>query len=107
MYWTDWGQEPKIEMCGMDGNNRKVIVSQDQGLGWPNGLTVGKLALYELRHENNNLRCFKPGQTQTERYSHRRWQKARNCGFRKLTDCSIYAAKTKTMQLICAFFALS
>lgn len=40
MYWTDWGQEPKIEICGMDGNNRKVIVAQEQGLGWPNGLTI-------------------------------------------------------------------
>ena len=45
MYWTDWGQEPKIEMCGMDGNNRKIIVAQDKGLGWPNGLTIGKLLL--------------------------------------------------------------
>ena len=45
MYWTDWGQEPKIEMSGMDGNNRKVIITQDQGLSWPNGLTIGKYPL--------------------------------------------------------------
>lgn len=22
MYWTDWGEEPRIERAGMDGSNR-------------------------------------------------------------------------------------
>lgn len=38
MYWTDWGYMPKIERCGMDGSNRKVLVKED--IYWPNGLTV-------------------------------------------------------------------
>ena len=39
MFWTDWGA-PKIEKCGMNGNDstRQVIVKRN--LGWPNGLAV-------------------------------------------------------------------
>lgn len=40
MYWTDWGQAPKIERCGMDGQNRETIVRQQDELEWPNGLTI-------------------------------------------------------------------
>ncbi|XP_005110515.1 low-density lipoprotein receptor-related protein 6 isoform X2 [Aplysia californica] len=40
MYWTDWGETPKIEKAGMDGNEetRSVIVSKN--IHWPNGLTI-------------------------------------------------------------------
>ena len=40
MYWTDWGETPKIERAGMDGdvNTRQVIVSKE--IYWPNGLTL-------------------------------------------------------------------
>lgn len=40
MFWTDWGEVPKIERAGMNGDpaTRKVIVSED--IFWPNGLTV-------------------------------------------------------------------
>ena len=40
MFWSDWGERPKIERAGMegDGKSRKVIVTQD--IMWPNGLTV-------------------------------------------------------------------
>ena len=39
MFWTDWGA-PKIEKCGMNGNDstRQVIV--ERNLGWPNGLAI-------------------------------------------------------------------
>jgi len=40
MYWSDWGQEPKIERSGMDGSDRTTLVSQADGLEWPNGLTI-------------------------------------------------------------------
>lgn len=40
MYWTDWGHEPKIERCGMNGENRKTIVEGGDDLQWPNGLTI-------------------------------------------------------------------
>ncbi len=38
MYWTDWGDHPKIERAGMDGLERHVIVRSN--LTWPNGLAI-------------------------------------------------------------------
>ncbi|XP_071523336.1 low-density lipoprotein receptor-like isoform X1 [Panulirus ornatus] len=38
MFWTDWGQEAKIERAGMDGKFREVVVSRD--IRWPNSLTL-------------------------------------------------------------------
>lgn len=38
MYWTDWGEIPKIERAGMDGTNRSMII--DTEIYWPNGLTL-------------------------------------------------------------------
>lgn len=46
MYWTDWGEIPKIERAGMDGTNRSMII--DSEIYWPNGLTLdyGQQKLY-------------------------------------------------------------
>ena len=38
MYWTDWGQHPKIEQAGLDGTQRIAIISEN--LEWPNGLAI-------------------------------------------------------------------
>ncbi|XP_068628110.1 low-density lipoprotein receptor-related protein 6 [Battus philenor] len=40
MFWTDWGEIPKIERAGMDGDpqSRKVIVKDN--IFWPNGITI-------------------------------------------------------------------
>uniref|UniRef100_T1IRJ2 EGF-like domain-containing protein n=1 Tax=Strigamia maritima TaxID=126957 RepID=T1IRJ2_STRMM len=38
LFWSDWGNIPKIERSYMDGTHRKVIASTD--LAWPNGLTI-------------------------------------------------------------------
>ena len=40
MFWTDWGESPRIERAGMDGapDTRTVIIYID--IDWPNGLTV-------------------------------------------------------------------
>ncbi|XP_009870958.1 PREDICTED: low-density lipoprotein receptor-related protein 5, partial [Apaloderma vittatum] len=38
MYWTDWGETPRIERAGMDSSTRKIIVDSD--IYWPNGLTI-------------------------------------------------------------------
>lgn len=38
MYWTDWGEIPKIERAGMDGTSRQMIIDSD--IYWPNGLTL-------------------------------------------------------------------
>lgn len=46
MFWTDWGEVPKIERAGMNGDltTRKIIVSDK--IFWPNGLTID----YVYRH---------------------------------------------------------
>lgn len=38
MYWTDWGEVPKIERADLDGLERVVMVNTS--LGWPNGLAL-------------------------------------------------------------------
>ena len=38
MYWTDWGEEARIERAGMDGQGRTVLINTD--LIWPNGLAI-------------------------------------------------------------------
>ncbi|XP_055949393.1 low-density lipoprotein receptor-related protein 6-like [Argiope bruennichi] len=40
MFWTDWGETPKIEKASMDGNQttRTAIVTSD--ISWPNGIAV-------------------------------------------------------------------
>ena len=62
-----------------------------------------------VREKTINL-CFRPGQTQTGLYKHRRWLEAGNFGFRKKRNRTIRVVKTKalisfavTAKLICAF----
>jgi low density lipoprotein-related protein 2 len=38
LFWTDWGENPRIERVGMDGTNRSVIINTK--IYWPNGLTL-------------------------------------------------------------------
>ncbi|XP_070532290.1 very low-density lipoprotein receptor-like isoform X1 [Ptychodera flava] len=38
MYWTDWGNRPKIERAWMDGTHREAIVTEK--LVFPNGITI-------------------------------------------------------------------
>lgn len=42
MYWTDWGENAKLERAAMDGSERTVLINNN--LGWPNGLTVDKVS---------------------------------------------------------------
>jgi len=41
MYWTDWGDNPKIERANLDGSERTALLSREHGLVWPNGLAIG------------------------------------------------------------------
>ena len=41
MYWSDWGENARIERAGLDGSSRQAIVTKD--IQWPNGLTIGEL----------------------------------------------------------------
>ena len=55
LFWSDWGNEPKIEKSWMDGSHRKTIVD-GASMGWPNGLTIdystSKLYWIDARHDH-------------------------------------------------------
>ena len=38
IFWSDWGDSPKIERAGMDGSHRQTIIADS--VRWPNGLTL-------------------------------------------------------------------
>lgn len=38
LFWTDWGDHPRIERVNLDGTNRSVIITSK--IYWPNGLTL-------------------------------------------------------------------
>jgi sugar lactone lactonase YvrE len=60
MYWTDWGENSRIEKASMDGleTSRSTIVSSR--LGWPNGLAID--------HDANKL-YWADAQTEVIEYS--------------------------------------
>ena len=39
MYWSDWGENPRIERAWMDGTHREIIIQEK--IGWPNGIGLG------------------------------------------------------------------
>jgi hypothetical protein len=41
MFWSDWGNEPKIERASMDGTSRVAIINSN--IQWPNGLAIDYL----------------------------------------------------------------
>lgn len=38
IFWSDWGEKPRIERSGMDGSHRSVVVQES--VRWPNGITL-------------------------------------------------------------------
>ena len=38
MFWTEWGNNPRIERAALDGSDRSTIVKRN--LTWPNGLAM-------------------------------------------------------------------
>lgn len=42
MYWSEIGAASQIEQAGMDGSQRKVLITEQ--LGWPTGLALDLLS---------------------------------------------------------------
>lgn len=38
LFWTEWGQYPRIERSRLDGTERVVLVNAS--ISWPNGISV-------------------------------------------------------------------
>lgn len=38
VFWTDWGDQPRIERVFTDGSDRRILFNSS--LFWPNGITV-------------------------------------------------------------------
>ena len=55
LFWTDWGDKPKIERSEMDGSNRRVIIRRN--IHWPNGLTIDYSA-QKIYWTDANLFCI-------------------------------------------------
>ena len=41
MFYSDWGEKPMIVSVGLDGTDRKEIITTD--LVWPNGVAVDQV----------------------------------------------------------------
>lgn len=57
LYWSDSGNQPKIERLSMDGTNRETLHSS--GLGAPNALTIdyGTQTLYWTDSVTRDIKC--------------------------------------------------
>lgn len=55
MFWSEIGNEAKIERAGMDGSERRVVVSHS--LSWPGGLAVDTLG-ERIYWTDERLRCI-------------------------------------------------
>ncbi|XP_036382770.1 low-density lipoprotein receptor-like [Megalops cyprinoides] len=55
MFWSEIGSEPQIECAGMDGSDRKVVVSQS--LSWPASLSVDSLG-NRIYWTDEKLKCI-------------------------------------------------
>ena len=38
LFWTEWGQYPRIERSRLDGTQRAVLVNVS--ISWPNGISI-------------------------------------------------------------------
>lgn len=38
LFWTDWGESPRLERAGLDGTRRSTIINTK--IYWPNGITL-------------------------------------------------------------------
>lgn len=51
LFWTEWGQYPRIERSRLDGSERAILVNVS--ISWPNGISID----YEV-HRNRSFFTF-------------------------------------------------
>ena len=42
MFWSDWGNNPKIERASMDGTDRRTVIGSEH-VKWPNSVAVDQV----------------------------------------------------------------
>ena len=55
MYWSEVGEEPRIEQAGMDGGSRKTLVNQ--GLGRPTSIALDQLS-WKIFWSDEKFHCI-------------------------------------------------
>lgn len=55
MFWSETGDEAQIERAGMDGSDRRVLVSHS--LRWPVSLTVDSMT-HRIYWTDEKLKCI-------------------------------------------------
>ncbi|GAB1293100.1 Predicted gene, 19410 [Apodemus speciosus] len=55
MYWSEVGEEPRIEQAGMDGGSRKILVNQ--GLGRPTSIALDQLS-WKIFWSDEKFHCI-------------------------------------------------
>ena len=64
MFWTDWGEFPRIERMGMDGDPETRLILKEHDIAWPNGLTLdyeNRFVMEISRLSNIALKTFYEG----------------------------------------------
>ena len=57
LFWTEWGQYPRIERSRLDGSQRLVLVNAS--ISWPNGISIDYQVRDLLMRTSLNLRIFR------------------------------------------------
>ncbi|XP_075458989.1 low-density lipoprotein receptor-related protein 2-like [Ascaphus truei] len=55
MYWSEIGVQPRIEQAGMDGSQRKILITEQ--LGWPTGLALDLLS-WKIYWSDDKFHCI-------------------------------------------------
>ncbi|XP_071133360.1 low-density lipoprotein receptor-related protein 6-like isoform X2 [Mytilus edulis] len=65
LFFSDWGSQPRIERCRMDGGERTIIINSD--IIWPNGMTIDHIGkrLYWIDGSLNQIKSTRFDGTDT------------------------------------------
>lgn len=58
LFWTEWGQYPRIEQSRLDGSQRAILVNVS--ISWPNGISID----YEVQRHGLFSRSYPDATTQ-------------------------------------------